>query len=448
MKEYFIDMAGTLAIILVVAAIISGSDLLAKLKTEKNNWKYVVLVGLLGGIFGVYGNISGLSFQGAVISVRDIGPILAGVTGGPVGGLLAGVIAGVHRYTMGGITAAPCVVATCCIGLACGFLGEKMQNKLIKPWWAFLVGAAMELFHLGVVLLMVRPWETAIGIVKAIIVPFVLINAAGFTLMILMMRYVQQRRIMSMEKGRMMSDLKTATVIQHSLLPPITDSYPGRKEIDMAAYMDAAKEVGGDFYDFFFVDQDHLAFLIGDVSGKSIPGALFMVRSKQVLQSCIRDLKPLSRAIMAANDHLCENNEAEMFVTAWMGVLELSTGHLCFVNAGHNPPVLLSGGEESWLKRKGGFVLAGMEGIPYREECLELKPGDKLFLYTDGVTEAEDKDHNLYGEDRLMECLKSHRLARMEKIIQAVKLDLASHVQDAEQFDDITMLCLEYLGPQ
>ena len=137
-----------------------------------------------------------------------------------------------------------------------------------------------------------------------------------------------------------------------------------------------------------------------------------------------------------------------MFVTAWMGVLELSTGHLCFVNAGHNPPVLLSGGEESWLKRKGGFVLAGMEGIPYREECRELKPGDKLFLYTDGVTEAEDKDHNLYGEDRLMECLKSHRLARMEKIIQAVKLDLASHVQDAEQFDDITMLCLEYLGPQ
>ena len=129
-----------------------------------------------------------------------------------------------------------------------------------------------------------------------------------------------------------------------------------------------------------------------------------------------------------------------------MGVLELATGQLRFVNAGHNPPVLLSGGEESFLKRKGGFVLAGMEGIPYKEESLTLKPGDKIFLYTDGVTEAENKNHELYGEDRLADCLKAHRQDAVGDIIEAVKEGLAAHVQGFEQFDDITMLCLEYVG--
>ncbi len=447
MREYFIQMTGTMAVILVVASVIAGSNLLQNLGERNKSWKHVAAAGLLGGLFGIYGNLAGLDYHGAVISVRDIGPMLAGFTGGPLGGLLGGVIAGVHRYLMGGITAVACVVATCCIGLACGFLRSRMHTALTSPLRAFLTGFIMENFHLGVVLLLVKPWETALEIVKAIYVPFILINSVGFTLMIFMIRYIEQQRDLSVEKGRLQSDLKTATTIQHSLLPPITESYPGRKEVALAADMDAAKEVGGDFYDFFFVDQDRLAFLIGDVSGKNISGALFMVRAKQILQHCIRDLSPLAEAVRRANEALCENNEAEMFVTAWIGVLDLTTGQLRYVNAGHNPPVLLSAeGERTWLRRKGGFILGGMEGIPYKESSLTLFPGDKIFLYTDGVTEAADRTRALYGEERLMACLEAHEAESVDRIIQAVKAGLAAHVQGSEQFDDITMLCLEYKG--
>ena len=447
MREYFIQLTGTMAVILVVAAVIAGSNLLQNLGEQNKSWKHVAAAGLLGGLFGIYGNLAGLDYHGAVISVRDIGPMLAGFTGGPLGGLLGGVIAGVHRYLMGGITAVACVVATCCIGLACGFLRSRMHTALTSPLRAFLTGFIMENFHLGVVLLLVKPWETALEIVKAIYVPFILINSVGFTLMIFMIRYIEQQRDLSIEKGRLQSDLKTATTIQHSLLPPITESYPGRKEVALAADMDAAKEVGGDFYDFFFVDQDRLAFLIGDVSGKNISGALFMVRAKQILQHCIRDLSPLAEAVRRANEALCENNEADMFVTAWIGILDLPTGQLHFVNAGHNPPVLLSAeGERTWLRRKGGFILGGMEGIPYKESSLTLFPGDKIFLYTDGVTEAADRTRALYGEERLMACLKAHEAESVDRIIQAVKAGLAAHVQGSEQFDDITMLCLESKG--
>ena len=447
MREYFIQMTGTMAVILVVASVIAGSNLLQNLGERNKSWKHVAAAGLLGGLFGIYGNLAGLDYHGAVISVRDIGPMLAGFTGGPLGGLLGGVIAGVHRYAMGGITAVACVVATCCIGLACGLLANRMRSTLTSPLRAFLTGFIMENFHLGVVLLLVKPWETALEIVKAIYVPFILINSVGFTLMIFMIRYIEQQRDLSVEKGRLQSDLKTATTIQHSLLPPITESYPGRKEVALAADMDAAKEVGGDFYDFFFVDQDRLAFLIGDASGKNISGALFMVRAKQILQHCIRDLSPLAEAVRRANEALCENNEAEMFVTAWIGVLDLTTGQLRYVNAGHNPPVLLSAeGERTWLRRKGGFILGGMEGIPYKESSLTLFPGDKIFLYTDGVTEAADRTRALYGEERLMACLEAHEAESVDRIIQAVKAGLAAHVQGSEQFDDITMLCLEYKG--
>nr|MBQ6242258.1 SpoIIE family protein phosphatase [Lachnospiraceae bacterium] len=447
MREYFIQMTGTMAVILVVAAVIAGSNLLRNLGQQNKTWKHVVAAGLLGGLFGIYGNLAGLDYHGAVISVRDIGPMLAGFTGGPFGGLLGGVIAGIHRHSMGGITATPCVVATCCIGLACGLLANRMRSTLTSPLRAFLTGFVMENFHLGVVLVMVKPWETALEIVKAIYIPFILINSIGFTLMIFMIRYIEQQHDLTIEKGRMQSDLKTATTIQHSLMPPISESYPGRREVALAADMDAAKEVGGDFYDFFFVDQDHLAFLIGDVSGKNISGALFMVRAKQILQHCVRDLAPLAEAVRRANEGLCENNEADMFVTAWIGILELSTGRLSFVNAGHNPPVVLSAeGERTWLRRKGGFILGGMEGISYREDSLTLLPGDKLFLYTDGVTEAEDRTHALYGEERLMACLEAHEAESVDSILQAVKTDLEAHVQGYEQFDDITMLCLEYKG--
>ncbi len=444
MDVFFTNMIGSVAVILVVAAVIGAKDLLSKFfGASRRRWVYSLLAGVLGGVLGVYGNLAGISLNGAVISVRDIGPMLAGFTGGPLGGLIAGAICGVHRYFMGGITATACVVATCCIGIICGTLSWKLHDKLIKPYWAFAVGAAMETFHLGLVLLMVKPFDTAFGIVKTIALPFILVNSVGFTLLISMITYIDKQKRIAFERNRLQSELEVATVIQHSLLPVLSDKYPGRPEIGVAASMDAAKEVGGDFYDVFFVDKDRIAFVIADVSGKGVPAALFMATSKTTIQNCVRDIPSLDEAMMTANNALCGNNEAEMFVTAWIGVLEISTGVLSFISAGHNPPVLIGENGAEFLKRKNCFVLAGMEGVRYREETAQLKKGDKLFLYTDGITEAHDRGNALYGEERLAGLLSGLYAADENEVIESVKKDVKLFANGREQFDDMTMLCFK-----
>ena len=452
---FFTNMVGTLAVILVIAAFISGSELMTRFFGSKESWKYSVFVGILGGVFGMYGTMSGLELNGAIISVRDIGPMLAGFTGGPLGGLLAGVIAGVHRFFVGSkdsstaqLVTYACIIATVCIGLMCGVLSRKFRDRLKKPWWAFLTGVVMEIFHLSLVLLIVKPFETALGIVKAIALPFILVNAGGFTLMIVMIVYFEKQRAIALERSRLKTELEVATVIQRSLLPPITETYPGRSELLIAASMDPAKEVGGDFYDVFFADKDRLAFVIADVSGKGIPAALFMATSKTTIQNCVRDYPSLSEAVRIANDSLCSNNTAQMFVTAWIGVLDIPSGDLTFVCAGHNPPVLISNGTAEFIKRRSGFVLGGMEGMKYREQTVTLKKGDRFFLYTDGVTEAENSMHELFGEERLAACLEHADAKTPDEVLSDVKTGINAHVSGAEQFDDITMLCINYQGAE
>lgn len=448
MTIFFSKLIGTLAVILVIAAFFGGSDLFYKATGSTHRWSAKLITGILGGVFGIYGNISGVGFNGAVVSVRDMGPMLAGFLGGPFSGLLAGIIAGVHRFTMGGITATACIVATCCIGLICGLLSRRYHERLVNPLIALGVGAAMEALHLGIVLMMVRPFETALGIVQAIAIPFIAVNSIGFTLMIAFMSYTERQRTLNIEQGRLKSDLETASVIQHSLLPAITDTYPGREEVNVRGFMKAAKNVGGDFYDLFFLnsDKDKLVVLVADVSGKGVPAALFMATAKLTLQNCIRDFDSLSEAVQAANDGLCARNEAEMFVTAWIGVLDLKTGGMDCVCAGHNPPVIVTGEGPEYLRLRSGFVLGGMEGIFYREQHVDLNPGDVLFLYTDGVTEAENTLHELYGEERLLQCLSGLGNQDPPVLLEGVQADVAGFVKEADQFDDITMLCLKYSG--
>lgn len=443
MSTLFSRMIGTVAVILVISAFIGSSDVLTKFLDTEKKWKYSVIVGLLGGIFGIYGNISGFDVNGAVVSVRDIGPMLAGFAGGPLGGVIAGLIAGGHRLTMGGITARACVVATGCIGLICGAVSLKWHEQVRKPLVALALSALMEAFHLCVVLIMVRPYETALDIVRQIALPFILVNALGFALMIVIMNYTEKQRSLALERSRMQSELEVANVIQHSLLPLINEEYPGSRQLDVSASMEAAKEVGGDFFDVFYVDQTHLAFLIGDVSGKGVPAALFMASSKITLQNCIRDIPSLPLAVEAANNVLCARNEAEMFVTVWVGILDLTSGALRFVSAGHNPPVLLRENQAQYLRFKNGFVLAGMENVKYREQSVQLQAGDILYLYTDGVTEADDREHRLFGEERLLKCFEGKSESRPADILANVRQSIDAFIDGNSQFDDMTMLCFK-----
>lgn len=261
--------------------------------------------------------------------------------------------------------------------------------------------------------------------------------------------YIDNLTAVTAEKERIGAELSVATHIQASMLPCIFPAFPDRAEFDIYATMQPAKEVGGDFYDFFLVDDDHLAMVMADVSGKGVPAALFMVIAKTLLKNSAQTGLSPSKVLEKVNNQLCENNEAEMFVTVWLGILTISTGCLTCANAGHEyPAVLRMGGDYELVKDKHGFVLAGMEDAHYREYELKLEPGDSLYVYTDGVTEATDTDNRLFGTGRMLESLNGHQDAAPAELLPFIKSDIDAFVGDAPQFDDITMLSLRFKGAE
>ena len=250
------------------------------------------------------------------------------------------------------------------------------------------------------------------------------------------------KRYIAEAAARIDKELEYAKQIQLSALP---SNFPNDDDFGIYAQMIAAKEVGGDFYDFYKLGDSMVAFLAADVSGKGIPAAMFMMTAKTIIKDLAESGMAVNDVFTKANEKLCENNESGMFVTAWMGVLDLNTGKLQFANAGHNPPVLKRAeGAFEYLKTRAGFVLAGMEGIRYRIGELTLQPGDRLFLYTDGVTEASDSDNRLYGNDRLLAFLNRNSDMKATEFLPALKADIDEFVGESPQFDDITMLMLDY----
>lgn len=257
--------------------------------------------------------------------------------------------------------------------------------------------------------------------------------------------HIDNLKNITAEKERIGAELNVATHIQESMLPSIFPAFPDRQEFDIYATMNPAKEVGGDFYDFFMVDERHLAVVMADVSGKGVPAALFMVIGKTLIKDHTQPGRDLGDVFSEINNLLCESNSEGLFITAFEGVLNLVTGEFKFVNAGHELPFICpaGGGFESY-KINPGFVLAGMEGIKYTAGSMMLSPGDKVFQYTDGVTEATNGDGKLYGMDRLSLILNTVKDKAPGEILPAVKNDIDLFVGTAPQFDDITMLCLEF----
>ena len=264
-----------------------------------------------------------------------------------------------------------------------------------------------------------------------------------------MVHYVTNLTTLTAERERIGTELQLATSIQESMLPHTFPPFPNRNEFDLYASMDPAKEVGGDFYDYFLIDEDHLCLVIADVSGKGVPAALFMMASKIILQSCARLGRSASEILYRTNEAICDSNQVQMFVTVWVGILEISTGKITAANAGHEYPVIRQpDGAYELLKDRHGFVVGGMEGVRYREYELTLQPGARLFLYTDGVPEATDAEGNMFGTDRMLQALNREPQAHPQQVLKNVRAAVDGFVLDAEQFDDLTMLCLEYNGKQ
>ena len=255
------------------------------------------------------------------------------------------------------------------------------------------------------------------------------------------------RDAIAAESARIERDLETAKVIQESALPRTFPPFPDVDSFDIYASMNAAREVGGDFYDFFMVDDHTLGFLIADVSGKGIPAALFMMEAKAELSHCMRQGTALSEAVRSANWNICRGNDSSMFVTVWAATLDYTTGELTYVNAGHNAPLLRHDGSWQWLKKRCGLILGTFDGAKYRQETLTLTPGDELLLYTDGLNEAFNVEGEQYGNERLESFLASHADLSPRVLVDALSIQVRRWEEGTEQSDDITMLCLEYGVP-
>ena len=259
--------------------------------------------------------------------------------------------------------------------------------------------------------------------------------------------YMTNLKAVTAEKERIGAELELANRIQTAMLPHNFPPYPDRSEFDIFAVMEPAREVGGDFYDFFLIDEDHLCLVMADVSGKGIPAALFMMISKTILQSCAMLGKSAAEILEKTNTALSYNNQVQMFVTVWLGILEISTGKLTCANAGHEyPAIKRKGGEFELYKDKHGFVIGGMPGMRYKEYTLELQPGDVLFQYTDGVPEAINTSDEMFGIERMLAALNSESDSTPEKLLFNVRRSVSDFVKDAEQFDDLTMMCIKYNG--
>ncbi len=255
--------------------------------------------------------------------------------------------------------------------------------------------------------------------------------------------YIKNISKITAEKERIGAELAFATKIQASMLPCIFPPFPAREEFEIYATMLPAKEVGGDFYDFFLVDDDHLAVVIADVSGKGVPAALFMVITKTLIKNSVYGKTP-QEVFETVNQQLCENNDASMFVTAFMGILEISTGEFTYVNAGHNPPLIKrANGDFAWLATKPGFVLAGMEDMSYSQDKIILGQDDVIYMYTDGVTEAVNRNDELFSNEKLLMDINKYKDCRLNELLSSIKSEIDEFADGAEQADDITMLALK-----
>lgn len=259
-----------------------------------------------------------------------------------------------------------------------------------------------------------------------------------------MVRYMDNLTDITAERERMQAELSFASSIQESALPNVFPAFPDIMDFDIFATMNPAREVGGDFYNFFLIDDDHLVMAIGDASGKGIPGALFMMETNIAISNRAKMGGTPGEILTFVNNSICEHNYTEMFVTVWLGILEISTGKVIEANAGHEyPAIYRKGGIFEAHKTKHGIVIGAMEGVRYRDHEFRLEPGDKLFVYTDGVPEATDRELRMFTLDRLLSTLNKYRDGTPKEILNGVQGSIREFVSDADQFDDMTMLCLE-----
>lgn len=420
------------------------TDIMARKEITPNQQ---IGMALIFGVFSIYGTLSGIDVMGAIANIRDLGPAIAGLVGGPWVGIGAGLIGGLHRYTLGGVTYIPCSVSTVLAGLAGGLIYHWRKGEFVGITGAVVFMALMEAFHMGLNLVIVKPFSVILPIIKEIYLPMILTNTAGMGIFAFIIHNLIRERETQRTKELIEGELRVAREIQMSIVPKIFPPFPERPELDVFAVLEPAKEVGGDLYDFFLLDDDHLCFTVGDVSGKGVPASLYMAVTKTLIKAKADIKLGPDEILYRVNNELCEDNDSGMFVTEFLGILTISTGELVFSNGGHNIPYLRKqNGEVAPLPKAPGVALGVMEDFEYFCASVQLEAGDSLVLYTDGVTEAMNPAGELLREERLENILRELNGKTAQEEVGHILHSTRQFMNGANQADDITILVIKYLG--
>ena len=442
-----------ICVIVVVAYLLTRSKLFLEMLDGKPAIRTQLILILIFGALSIYGTVSGVEVLGAIVNVRDLGPMVAGLIGGPVVGVGAGLIGAAYRMSLGGVTVIPCSLATILAGLFGGLIWLACKRKFPGIPIAVLFAVLMEGLHMLLTLAICRPFDQAVTIVSSVALPMILANAAGMFIFAFIIENLRNERRMQNERDTLLremerknTELAIAAEIQQSFLP---DTIPQIEGFEIAATSVMAKEVGGDFFDVIPFEviplkKDTLGVLIADVSGKGIPAALFMALSRIVVRvNAMWYIERPAMAIRNANAIIAADSRAGMFVTLFYGTLEAESHTLTYVNAGHNPPIICHGPDGSLTELTAtGIALGALPDAEYMTQTTTLSSEDIVVLYTDGITEAENANEEMYGEERLHEVIRASRKLPAQEIITAILASVRSFCGGYPQSDDITLMVI------
>lgn len=445
-----------ICVIIVVAYLLTRSRIFSEVLDGHLTIPTQVILILVFGALSVYGTLSGVEIMGAVVNVRDLGPMLAGLLGGPVVGVGAGLIGAAYRMSLGGFTCWSCSLATVLAGLFGGIIWLACGRRFAGITIAVLFAILMEGFHMLLTLAIARPFDQAVEVVSTVALPVILANAAGMFVFAFIIENLQKERKMQAERDTLLremerknTELAIAAEIQQSFLP---DTIPQIEGYDIAAKSVMAKEVGGDFFDVIPLEViplgiGKLGIMIADVSGKGIPAALFMALSRIVVRvNAVWYAGRPAAAIRDANTIIANDSRSGMFVTLFYGVLDSTSRTVTYVNAGHNPPLHYTAADGTLSELEAtGIAVGVIDNAEYTQDVLQMAKDDLLVLYTDGITEAENAEHEMFDVSRLKEVILASRALSPGDIIQEILVAVKAFTGDHPQSDDITLLIIRSL---
>lgn len=440
-----INLVNSMSVIMVVTYIITRSGFYDEILEKNFSSRNRLFLVIIFGFFSIYGTLGGIEILGAIANIRDLGPTIAGLIGGPMVGLGAGLIGSLHRFSLGGFTRNACSLSTVLAGLIGGLVFTRRHGEFPGIKNAVLLSVGIEIMHLGITLIISKPYSRALELVKQIIGPMILANGAGMAVFAFMINNLVKEKAMETAKRQIEGELMVARQIQMSIVPRIFPPFPEHLEFEIHAVLEPAKEVGGDFYDFFFIDDNHLFFVVGDVSGKGVPASLFMAVTRTLLRSAAEAKTGPEKILAAINNELCRDNDTGMFVTVFCGILDVDSGEIMYSCGGHDLPYHICQSGISPLPPAKGPALGAIENTVYQRQSVSLMTGDTLIIFTDGVTEAMNKSGGFWGKSGLIQSLQDAG-GRPSDITGKILEDLRFFARDTSQYDDITILAITFNG--